>query len=736
MRQGRVDQGFQRTRAVKACKRCNQKRTKCDAFERGTPCTKCRQSNIEECVLIQSRRGTHPRKKLKPTVDTVEGNGNLIAGATENDGGAARTPAISAADVSTSPQSSTPAQSSPGQVDVSSTATGNKERVPIANTSVPPLASARSSTDLASPETTFSDTSTKSYREISWAAMFDHFLDGRRRDHADTIDKCSITYLGESFPLAMVLEEFKEGGRPRLHHAGPPLTDDQAAAEPANDSHPSHMLPEDIAFLQAKDAFVAPSQEILDALIANFLDRVWPIYPVVNRQEFLLQYKAKKVPWILLHSLCFISATFCPLAILHRAGFIGRKQARMSYYRKAKALFDTGYESNKITILQSVIALTCWGGGPNNYWNFYSWISTGVTIAEALGMHRSTSGAKMHSHDRSLLKRLWWILVIRDASCGTLVGRPFRINTTHSDTEMLTAEDFDYDVQSPDFANHPLREACTLYQIHMAKLSLILRDIVSTRFDPHRSHSRMANLHDSLEQWHNELPSSLHCPENGKSPNPFATCLAILYDHHRILSHLGQPTAATWSIASESNNNSATQLSQRPLTEVAAQRISTLACTLTRKNESLVMPHEVFQGLFLAQAVFYTQMKSTNPLLSQLGYQALSSCQMVWHDVYEAWDAAPWISKLIDNLIESRSQDPPTSEMNAINNDSSTHADNPLANTVDLDGANGYMNWQNHPTLNFFDIPSTDDGFTFSSSMDFSTLPNYFGNAESVTFMT
>lgn len=86
--------------------------------------------------------------------------------------------------------------------------------------------------------------------------------------------------------------------------------------------------------------------------------------------------------------------------------------------------------------------LTFWGGGPNDYWNFYSWIGTGVTIAEKLGIHRSLAGTNMPEKDRSLLKRLWWLLVVRDASCATLVGLPFRINMEHGDVEMLTLEDF------------------------------------------------------------------------------------------------------------------------------------------------------------------------------------------------------------------------------------------------------------------------------------------------------
>lgn len=257
------------------------------------------------------------------------------------------------------------------------------------------------------------------------------------------------------------------------------------------------MHPEDIVFLNAKKAFETPGRETLDALIGVFLDRVFPLYPIVTRQDFLEQYRARRIPWILLHALCFIAATYCPPTILSRAGFESRQQARFSFYSKAKALFDTGYEGNKIVILQVSILMSFWGGSPNNYWNFYSWISAGVTIAETLGFHRSMAGTNMKPQDRSLLKRLWWILVVRDATCAALVGRPFRVNLDHCNLDTLTVEDFQFDTISPDFAKNPQRHLFGLYQIHITKLSLILRRIITTRFYPRGPVLSLSPLRDS-----------------------------------------------------------------------------------------------------------------------------------------------------------------------------------------------------------------------------------------------
>lgn len=757
-----------RFRAAKACLRCNQRRVKCDALENGLPCTRCRQNDVQDCELIQSNRGTYSRKKARllsqaktaaatavsntekeiPVKVATSSNSipeceSLLHHAAHEGQGrqAALGPSCDDCSVETSrssgSQDAAVYRSSDGRDPASSvsSAAGNMPGNPATQ-------------ELASPEAYLSATDASSYREISWAAMFDHFLDGRRHEHRDKIDKCSITYLGESFPLAMVLDEFHEGERPRLHHPGPPLPENN---EPPTETqeHPAHMLPEDIAFLQAKEVFVCPGTNVLDALVATFLDRVYPIYPVVNRQEFLMQYRTKRIPWILMHSLCFVAATFCPLATLHRAGFTGRRQARSSFYRKAKALFDTGYESCKVTMLQSVIFMTFWGGGPNNYWNFYSWIGTGVTIAETIGVHRSMATTDMKPQDRSLLKRLWWTLVVRDASCGTLVGRPFRINLDHADTEMLSLEDFEYDAQSPEFASNPLSRLFGHYQIQISKLSLILREIIAVRFQPTRSGNTLLNLQCTLHDWYEALPPGLKWSDNMTNANPLSSSLFMAYNHHLILTTMSSSTSK----AKDANARRASSVSQASVShevaENAAQQISSLSCSIIRKSDALVMPHEAFQALFLAEAVFYSQMDRSNSVVAQLGRTAVDNCQMVWHDIREAWDPAPWIMKLFDNLLGNLQgmnshSSPITDKADGIG-----RSQQPAANTVGSGSISEWINesngldlqrgvpnsidpWQTHPVLGIFDMPQ-DGPLQDPNPADFySSFSAYFDTSEPV----
>ncbi|KAE8143817.1 hypothetical protein BDV38DRAFT_232087 [Aspergillus pseudotamarii] len=434
-----------RIRASKACRRCNEKRVKCDASERGMPCTRCIQRNEPDCRLIQSRRGVYtrkPRSQLAETVQTPTGhkqatgdNGGPTPATISNEPGDHR-PASTVQAATAEPTS----PDLPPRDNTRQRVSTRRERGSIGDShgiaqqqgnrsadfplpqAQPPSAGpevvsvlerpSHDPTGTTSPVRNVSpgymNDNLSSHRNMGWNAVVNHLLDGQRGDQ-DVLDKCSITYLGESFPLSTILQDLQgeNAGRPLLHHPGPSYPANEQATDSSGRFHPSGMPPEEIAFLEAKGAFSTPGNDTIQALVDVFLERIFPIYPIINRQEFVAQHRSKKMPWILLHALCSVAVLFCPPEVLYRAGFGSRQQARLSFYSKAKALFDIGFETNKIVLLQVTILMSFWGGGPNDNWNFYSWIGMGVTIAETIGCHRSMAGTSIKPQDRSLLKRLW-----------------------------------------------------------------------------------------------------------------------------------------------------------------------------------------------------------------------------------------------------------------------------------------------------------------------------------------
>ncbi|KAK4973179.1 hypothetical protein LTR42_006473 [Elasticomyces elasticus] len=624
-----------RARASKACARCNKKRVKCDALTVGQPCSRCRRGGISECVLISSRRGLYKRQRaatssLEPTVQS-------------SDEAPVSQDLASHAEAGTSAGAAAEALVNLGSREQANTISTRREDTVAAEQQQSPLDPTPSSQKSAG--------SGAAYQEVSWATMFNHFLDTRQTHRADAIDKCSITYLGESFPLALVLEDLREGGRTRLHHQGPPLESPESALNNVDGipAHPLHLLPEDVKFLEAKHVFECPSKDVLGAMVDVLLNRFLPLYSILSRQELLEQYQHDRMPWILIHACCFIATTFGPDSLVHQAGFTSRKEARYSYYSKAKALFDAGYERNKIVVLQSTIMLTFWGGGPNDYWNTWSWISTAVTIAETLGVHRSTSGTNMAPKDRSLLKRLWWTLVVRDASCSTLVGRPFRINMEHGDAEMLTLQDFEHDVHALETTEHIFRYTSAHYQIQVAKLSLLLYDIDYARFVPGPKALTMNQVYERLQAWKNYLPAQIDWEQDQGGTNLLATCLSMMYDHHLMLASLGVSSSEAAAGASDTSTTGI----QHPFAELAAQRVSTQASAIVMKSQALLVPHETYQPVFLAGVVSYISMRSSQPMLAQVGRLVVDNCRMVLHSVREAWDAAPWVITLFDGLTSS-----------------------------------------------------------------------------------
>jgi hypothetical protein len=719
-----------RFRAAKACRRCNLKRIKCDAVQ-GTPCTRCRESGNVDCILRQSRRGTYVRKR-KDSMAVEQSPGDDRRGSSPADqrdesqmhgepGTLEATEAREARQLSMPPFIVSPAlnEARPeycetpnetehdGRTQIQNGPANNQLRPQVLHDLSSPSTSSTTRISGLSPQESTSATSvSSSYREMPWSAMFDHFLNMRQdRTQREFVDKASITYLGESFPLAIILDDFREGGVPRLHHPGPPYPGYTPHNDLPDQCHPSHVPPQELDFLKAKGVFDYPKKPHLDEYFEVFLERVFPIYPIFNRNELVQQYQNNALPPILIHSICFLAATYCPMAILHRAGYTSRREARFSYYKKAKALFDAQYEVNKLVILQTVILMSFWGGGPNNYWNFYAWLSTGVTIAETLGLHRSMATTNMKSMDKSLLKRLWWVLVIRDAACSSLVGRPFRIDIDQCDTEMLTLEDFLHDAPTPDFLTDPRQQAFAHYQIHMSKLSLILRQIVQARFYPRKPLMEITQLHGNLVAWRSQLPPQLNWSESPEEVDIFTTTLAIYYHHNMILTYLGH-TPDYNSIADLAT------IYDGDVAHVSAEYIASMSCLIVTKSNVLLMPHELFHGIFLAEAKFYTEMRSPHRLIAQLGRAALNNCQMVLHESWDAWDPSPWVMQLFDNLIR-RVRDDEQQQQSSHANGASAPYDrlpwNPIALTsFEMDSFGGgpsYESWQSHPMLStLFDI--------------------------------
>lgn len=168
------------------------------------------------------------------------------------------------------------------------------------------------------------------------------------------------------------------------------------------DPKESSMPEVDLKVLELYHAFDLPPNSVRQSLVDAFLDHCWTWMPVIDRD---------------------ISTTEPQSYLLLQALFLAGSQMRMNgarfaspvdYLRRFKALLDTNYEKDPITLVAALCIIQWWNpSGPNvvstmnsRFWTYYA-----VNIAQQIGLHRKApEGTPLIQ----LRKRLWWTLYVRD----------------------------------------------------------------------------------------------------------------------------------------------------------------------------------------------------------------------------------------------------------------------------------------------------------------------------------
>ena len=199
-------------------------------------------------------------------------------------------------------------------------------------------------------------------------------------------------YLGESWLLTYVVQkvinletESHSSSSPALQVPLPESVGDK----PENLGYESRLDPEEIEILNIRGAFVLPDEEVSRQLIQTFFDCVYPAYPIFDKEEFAQLYESGQQSLLILNSIYAISSSLCEDEVITKAGFENRCAARKVFHKRAKALHDADYETNKVCLVQAVFLLSfLWNGSTDEKDMFY-WLSIAIGNAQGKGMHRS-----------------------------------------------------------------------------------------------------------------------------------------------------------------------------------------------------------------------------------------------------------------------------------------------------------------------------------------------------------
>lgn len=136
-------------------------------------------------------------------------------------------------------------------------------------------------------------------------------------------------------------------------------------------------------------AFKMPSDEFSNALLHAFFKYVYPVHPILNRSKVLQLYEAGQLSPLLLNAIFLVGVSHVPECAYKAAGFKSRYVANVTFYKRAKALYDANYETDPITTLQALVLITYWWGRPTEPKDPWYWLGIVAVHAESLQMHQA-----------------------------------------------------------------------------------------------------------------------------------------------------------------------------------------------------------------------------------------------------------------------------------------------------------------------------------------------------------
>lgn len=454
-----------------------------------------------------------------------------------------------------------------------------------------------------------------------------------------------VAFLGESSNLTLLVHD-RQGSSDVVHY---PLPENVRGSR----ARLTELDNVEIDILHQRGAFLLPPRSLCDELIDAYFKWVHPIVPVINRAHFMRQYRDPKNPpsLLLLQAVLLAGSRVCTNAQLMDANG-STTPAALTFYKRAKALYDANYEDDRVTIVQSLLLLGWYWEGPEDVTkNVFYWSRVATIVAQGSGMHRSVEQSQLSKSDKRLWKRIWWTLFTRDRSVAVALGRPVHINLDDSDVDMLTVDDFieDEPDRAREFAPDPVH---VHFFLQYVKLCEIMGIVLSQQYSV-ASKGRQRNAIDlthsdmALADWLQNCPKSVywemprHHFWSALLHSNYYTTLCLLHRAH-------MPPSGSSRFPSDSPYPS------RNIAFQAAAMITSIVENLAAHDELRYCPAFIVYSLFSALIMHVYQMRSPVPSIQQVTQDRLRSCMQAMKEVSRVWLVGKMVYTLFESIIGNK----------------------------------------------------------------------------------
>ncbi|KIW66614.1 hypothetical protein, variant [Phialophora macrospora] len=588
---------FRRQRASRACETCHARKVRCDAASLGVPCTNCVAFSIECRIPVPKRK----RASAARAKDEESETGDSQQPGTPTD-----------------PRLTRPTQPKP--------TAGYNSPDGIPSTQISEAQAAQQAAN---------NSTMAQFMKPKFA-------------RAPIKEAGRVAYLGESSNLSLLVHD-RHGTTDVVHY---PLPENIRGAR-ARLTEPDQM---EIEILQQRGAFLLPPRALCDELVDAYFRWVAPIVPVINRSRFMKRYRDTKNPpsLLLLQAILLAGSRVCTNPQLMDATG-STTPAAMTFYKRAKALYDANYEDDRITIVQALILMGWYWEGPEDVTkNVFYWTRVAIVVAQGAGMHRSVESSQLSRQDKRLWKRVWWSLFTRDRSVAVALGRPVSINTDDSDVEMITEEDFIEDEGDPsnDYEADPVHIQFFLQYVKLCEImGLVLSQQYSVASKARRTnaidltHSDMA-LADWLQNCPREVywERSRHHFWSALLHSNYYTTLCLL---HR--AHMPPATAKP-----HDYENVDMAYPSRTIAFQAAGMITSIMENLLAHDQVKYTPAFIVYSLFSALIMHVYQMRSSVPSVVAASQERINVCMNALKEVSKVWLVAKMVHTLFESILGNK----------------------------------------------------------------------------------
>jgi len=456
-----------------------------------------------------------------------------------------------------------------------------------------------------------------------------------------------VAYLGESSNLTLLVHD-RHGTSDVVHY---PLPENVRGSR----ARLTELDNVEIDILHQRGAFLLPPRALCDELVDSYFKWIAPIVPVINKARFMKQYRDAKNPpsLLLLQAMLLAGSRVCTNPQLMDANG-STTPAALTFYKRAKALYDANYEDDRVTIVQSLVLMGWYWEGPEDVTkNVFYWSRVATIVAQGSGMHRSVEGSQLSRDDKRLWKRIWWTLFTRDRSVAVALGRPVHINTDDSDVEMVSEDDFieDESDPNPEYPQDPLH---VQFFLQYVKLCEIMGLVLSQQY----SVASKARRQNAIDLTHSDMALAdwlQNCPREVYWEMPqhhfWSALLHSNYYTTLCLLHRAHMPPATQHRGGFVEDNS---YPSRNIAFQAAAMITSIIENLASHDELRYCPAFIVYSLFSALIMHVYQMRSSVPSVVQQTQERMRVCMDALKDVSKVWLVAKMVYTLFESILGNK----------------------------------------------------------------------------------